>query len=104
MRDSHVLQFSGMIVGIASVAFPYLALSFSSDSSTAILFYISICIAFFIALIGLVLSIIGIVKARANGDNKVKAVIGLITSIVGITTCLCLVLLVGMILAIALTM
>ena len=104
MRDSHVLQFTGMLFGIASVAFPYVALTFSSDRSTALLFYISICVAFFIAAIGLALSIIGLVKARANGDNKVKAVIGLVTSIVGIATCLILVLFVGLILAVALSM
>ena len=101
MKDSHVIQFTGMLFGIASVVFPYLALSLGRDRSTSLLFYIGECVALFIAVIGVVLSGISIRLAKANGDNKVKGVIGLVTSIVGIASCLSLVLLIGLILVIA---
>lgn len=103
MRDSHIMQFAGMLFGIGSVAFPVVALMLGRDSSNIILYFIGIIIGLFFAIVGVILSGISIKKAKEYGDNKAKGVAGLITSIVGIGSCLSLFLFIGMILAIAST-
>lgn len=101
MRDSHVKQFAGMLCGIASVVFPSLTYTFGRDSSNKVVYFIGIGIGFFIALAGLIISGISIKQAKEDGDNKVKGIIGLVTSIIGISSCLILCLIVGLILLIA---
>ena len=50
MRDSHIMQFAGMLFGIGSVAFPVVALMLGRDSSNRILYFIGIIIGMILAI------------------------------------------------------
>jgi len=103
MKDSHILQFVSMLLGILSIILPYIVLSFARSAIDGIIYLIALGVALLVSIVGIILAAVSIKKARDYGDNKAKGIVGLITSIIGTLSCLIVLAIIGSIIAIAMS-
>ena len=105
MKDSNIMQFVGMLGGIASLVLPYSAFFLGfGKMGDMVFFFIALGIALIVGIVGLIVSAISIKKANEYEDRKYKGVIGLITSIVGTITSLVMFVIYGAIILLALNL